>query len=399
MHARSSLTAALVTLCLVVPGVAAAGPSTGDALIFRTPTGDLKVFDSASRQSLRTLPPGVLAADGKTLLTVEARGATTVLRRVMVSSGRVTAHRTIPGAWAFQTAAVDGTLVAGGEPGEPVVLVAAGRAQGYRGGAGTTRIALLPGSLAGKLQVLKLRGSFGVDAVDPGGQYLYLVQHLGREHYQVRALDLPARRLVTRPVIDKTEPNEKMAGLPLARATSPGGDIVLTLYRRPSGVPFVHALFASSLYAVCIDLPASARVDPASPSSWGVAVAGDQLYLANADTGWVAVVDYQNGELLRSAFLGAQAGAHVAPRPLAASADGSTLYLARPQGLVPIASDSLTVGAPLAARAFGSVAVGSSGRLYATGGGTTDVLDARTGVASGKPAVTSDLTLVGVVRR
>jgi hypothetical protein len=396
MYARWSLTAALLALLLAVPGVAAAGSS--DALIFQTRAGDVKVFDSGSRQLLRTLPPGVLAADGKTLLTVEARGATTVLRRVMVSSGRVTAHRTIPGAWAFQTAAVDGTLVAGGEPGEPVVLVAAGRAQGYRGGAGTTRIALLPRSLAGKLQVLRLRGSFGVDAVDPGGQYLYLVQHLGGEHYQVRALDLPARRLVTRPVIDKTEPNEKMAGLPLARATSPGGDIVLTLYRRPSGVPFVHALFANSLYAICIDLPASARVDPASPSSWGVAVAGDQLYVANADTGWVAVVNYQNAQLLRSAFLGAQTGVR-ASRPLAASADGTKLFLARPQGLVPIASDTLVAGSPLVARAFGSVAVGSRGLLYATGGGTTDVLDPRTGVADGKAATTKGLTLVGVVKQ
>jgi hypothetical protein len=398
MHARWSLTA-LLALCLAVPGVAAAGPSTGDALIFRTASGDLKVFDSASRQSLRTLPPGVLAADGKTLLTVEVRGATTVLRRVMVSSGRVTAHRTIPGRWGFQTASADGTLVAGGDRGQPVALVAAARARGYRGDARTTRIAVLPANLVGPVRVLRLRGNFGVDAVDPDGHYLYLVQHLAGEHYQVRGFDLLQTKLETRPVIDKTEPNEKMAGLPLARATSPAGDIVLTLYRRPSGVPFVHALFASSLYAICIDLPASARVDPANPSSWGVAVAGDQLYVANADTGWVAVVNYQNGQLLRSAFLGAQTGARVAPRPLAASADGSTLYLARPQGLVPIASDSLTVGSPLAARAFGSVAVGSRGLLYATGGGTTDVLDAQTGAASGKPAVTSGLTLVGVVRR
>ena len=55
--------------------------------------------------------------------------------------------------------------------------------------------------------------------------------------------------------------------------------------------------------------------------------------------------------------------------------------------------------APLANRAFGSVEVGSTGLLYAAGGATTDVLDARTGAAAGKPAATKGLTLVGVVRK
>jgi hypothetical protein len=399
MHARWSLAAALIALSLAVPGVAAAGPSTGDALIFRTPSGDLKLFDSASRQPVRTLPPGVLSADGKTLLTAQVRGRTTLLRRVMVSSGRVIAHRTIPGRWSFQTAAADGTLVAGGDGAQPIALVTVARARGYLGDARTTRIALLPSDLAGELQVLTLRGNFGVDAVGPDAHYLYLVQHLVGEHYQVRAYDLLGRKLVAQPVVSKTEPNEKMQGLPLARAASPTGNMVLTLYRKPSGMPFVHALFANALYAVCIDLPASARVDPADPSSWGVALSGNQLYLANADTGWVAVVDYTSFKVLRTASLGAQTGTRVALRPLAASDDGSTLYLARPNGLIPIASGSLIAGAPLAHRAFGSVEVGSTGVLYAADGATTDVLDPHTGAAEGKPAATRGLTLVGVVKR
>ncbi len=399
MHARWSLATALIALSLAVPGVAAAGPSPGDTLIFRTPSGGLKLFDSASRRPVRTLPPGVLAVDGRTLLTAQVRGRTTVLRRVAVSSGRVIAHRTIPGRWSFQTAAADGTLVAGGDHGQPIALVAAARARGYLGDARSTRIALLPSGLAGELQVLTLRGNFGVDAVGPDGSYLYLVQHLTGEHYQVRAYDLLARKLLTRPVVSKTEPNERMQGLPLARATSPTGSMVLTLYRKPSGQPFVHALFATALYAVCIDLPATARVDPADPSSWGVALAGNRLYLANADTGWVAAIDYTSLKVLRIASLGAQTGTGVAPRPLAASDDGSTLYLARPNGLIPITSASLTAGAPLADRAFGSIEVGSTGLLYAAGGATTDVLDAHTGAAHGKPAATRGLTLVGVVKR
>ena len=100
-----------------------------------------------------------------------------------------------------------------------------------------------------------------------------------------------ADRLEPQTVVDKAEPNERMAGLPLARADSSVGTWVLTLYRRPSGVPFVHALMANSLYAFCIDLPAAARVDVADPPSWGIEVRGRTLYVANAATGFVAAVD------------------------------------------------------------------------------------------------------------
>ena len=214
--------------------------------------------------------------------------------------------------------------------------------------------------------MLTLRGNFGVDAVGPDAHYLYLVQHLAGEHYQVRAYDLMARKLVAQPVVSKTEPNEKMQGLPLARAASPSGNMVLTLYRKPSGMPFVHALFANALYAVCIDLPASARVDPADPSSWGVALVGEPaLPRQRATPAGSRSSTTPASRCCAPPRSGAQTGAGVAPRPLAASEDGSTLYLARPNGLIPIAAGSLTAGAPLANRAFGSVEVGSTGLLYA----------------------------------
>ncbi|MEO9175665.1 MAG: hypothetical protein ABI317_09155, partial [Gaiellales bacterium] len=290
------------------------------------------------------------------------------------------------------------SLVAGGDHGLPVALVAADRARGYRDGASSTRIAVLPATLTGPLRLLTLAGSYGVDAVGPDGHYLYLIEHLAGEHYQVRAYDLRTARLDPQVVVDKREPNERMQGLPLARAASSTGNWVFTLYRRPSGVPFVHALMASSLFAFCIDLPARARVGAADASSWGIASRGSKLFVANAATGFVAVVDLASFAVQQTASLGVQALTTPVTRPLAASSDGTRLYLARPQGLVALDGSTLAPAAPLTSDAFGSLALGARGAvLYATGGGATRTLDLRTGSLEGTPWATGKGTLVGVV--
>jgi hypothetical protein len=397
MHVRGRLITALALLSLAAPGVARAAPSPGDALVFRAPGGALKLVDATSGRALRSLPAGVLSADGKTLLSARVHAGHTLVRRIAVDSGKVIARRTIPGAWGFQRAAADGTRVAGGDHGLPIAMVQADRAQGYRGNAAHTRIAVLPSTLAGHVRMLDLRGTFGVDAVGPDGHYLYLIQHLGSEHYKVRAYDLKADLLDPQTVIDKREPNERMQGLPLARTET--GNWVLTLYRRPSGVPFVHALMADSLFAFCIDLPATARVDVSVPSSWGVAVHGTQLFIANAATGWVAVVQLANFSLQRSSSLGPQPLTTAFTRPLAASIDGTRLYLARPQGLISIDASTLAPSAPLSPRAFGALALGTGGSvLYGAGSGSSQALDPLTGASDGSPQPTGRLSLVGVVR-
>ena len=209
------------------------------------------------------------------------------------------------------------------------MLVEADRANGYSGTAASSSIAVLSSKLAGHLRVLDLPGNFGVDAVSSDGHYLYLVQHHAGEHYTVRAYDLKLDQLVQQPVVDKREPNENMQGLPLARTQNRSW--ALTLYRRPSGVPFVHALMLNSLFAFCIDLPASARVGASVLASWGVATQGTKLFVANAGSGWVGVVQLANFSVQYSASLGAQPRTGTVTRPLAASPDGTRLYLARPQ--------------------------------------------------------------------
>ena len=397
MHARGRLSTALALLSLAAPGVALAAPRADDALVYRTPGGALKLVGATSGRALRSLPAGVLSADGKTLLATRVRGGSTLVRRIAVGSGSVLARRTIPGAWGFQRAAEDGTQVAGGDHGLPVVLVEAGRANGYSGSATSSRIAVLSSKLTGHLRVLDLPGNFGVDAVSTDGHYLYLIQHRAGEHYTVRAYDLRLDQLLPQPVVDKREPNENMQGLPLARTQNRSW--ALTLYRRPSGVPFVHALMLNSVFAFCIDLPATARVGLSGLASWGVATQGTKLFVANAASGWVGVVQLANFSVQYSASLGAQPRKGTVTRPLAASPDGTRLYLARPQGLISLDASTLVPSEPLSRHAFDALALGPGGSvLYGAGDGSTQALDPGTGAPDGSPQPTGALVLLGVVK-
>ena len=77
--------------------------------------------------------------------------------------------------------------------------------------------------------------------------------------YVVRAYDLPARRLLPKAIVDRRSPGEVMRGYPVARAATPGGDWVYTLYTKNPGssLTFVHALNAAGRSAFCIDVPSS----------------------------------------------------------------------------------------------------------------------------------------------
>jgi hypothetical protein len=56
-------------------------------------------------------------------------------------------------------------------------------------------------------------------------------------------------------IADRSEHEETMAGYAMTRTTSADGRWVYTLYQKPSGEPFVHALDTVAAAAYCIDLP------------------------------------------------------------------------------------------------------------------------------------------------
>ncbi len=139
---------------------------------------------------------------------------------------------------------------------------------------------------------LTLPGWSTVDAISPDGRWLYLIHYASADitKYEVLAYDLPAHRLLAQPVVDPTERDEAMTGIPVTRVTSAGGRWAYTLYMRPSGVPFIHALDTTHHRAVCIDLRPLANVDISSahlvlmPGGTTLQVDGDVSTQVSIDT-------------------------------------------------------------------------------------------------------------------
>ena len=73
--------------------------------------------------------------------------------------------------------------------------------------------------------------------------------------YRVRAYDVVRGKLLREAVIDPRLGGRSMTGAPVTRATGPGGVWVYTLYQKPGGLPFVHALDTVRGKALCLELP------------------------------------------------------------------------------------------------------------------------------------------------
>jgi hypothetical protein len=123
---------------------------------------------------------------------------------------------------------------------------------------GRARFVVLRAPYLDHKRVVRLKGTWSYDAISPHGRTLYLVQSLasgGRQRYLVRAYDVRRGELVKRVIADRRESEGPMTGSPVIRATARDGSWAYTLYTRPNGTGFVHALDTVHREAVCIDLP------------------------------------------------------------------------------------------------------------------------------------------------
>jgi hypothetical protein len=201
------------------------------------------------------LAPTVSASSGDVRYTaVRAPGSTTVKA---IRAGSVIASATFTGA--FGIPAVTSAGKAGGLSPDGRLLVLA-EPPTYESLRSESRFLVISTGSLSLAHTVVLGGEFGFDAVSPDRRTLFLIQHVSSEdliRYVVRAYDLRAKRLLPGAIVDKREPAEAMRGYAIARATSPGGTWVYTLYTRgPDGRhPFVHALNAAARTAFCIDLP------------------------------------------------------------------------------------------------------------------------------------------------
>jgi hypothetical protein len=196
---------------------------------------------------------GVATHDGASRYVTLPAGKSTVVARVEQDGGRIAARRTLDGRFTIPAVAYDGSADGLSRDGTTLVLIeprpAFPRAR--------TTFAVLDARTMRPRTTIRLPGDFSFDAISPDGTTLYLVNYLSRSdptRYAVRAYDMTAARLLPKPIVDPTEPEETMGGAPVTRATSPDGRWAYTLYERGSQYPFIHALDTTGRTARCIDL-------------------------------------------------------------------------------------------------------------------------------------------------
>jgi hypothetical protein len=220
----------------------------------------------------------------------------TVVGKIRVADGRQVAFRRFAGTFGIPGVDFNGTLTGLAADGRTLVLADMPVNPAPR----TTSLLVLDARRLTVRERITLPGYSTVDAISPNGRWLYLIHYPAASRgdtnrYDVRAYDLPARRLIAKPVVDPRDHGEAMAGFAITRAIGAGGRWAYTLYTRPSGAPFVHALDTAGVRAVCVDLPSLARADlgnarlALSPGGGDLQIVSDVAPLATIDTRTFAV--------------------------------------------------------------------------------------------------------------
>jgi hypothetical protein len=201
---------------------------------------------------------GVATRDGAFHYVAVPDGAhSTLLEKLEVANGQVNYWIPLKGSWGIPTLGTGSQLGQGlSWAGRTLVLTAP---PGYWS---PSRFLLVDLKRLRAVRTITLHGFFSFDALSPDGSRMYLIQYThGRKgnlsHYIVREYDLRTNRLLPGKIAarDEDENESTMAGFPVTRTTSTGGRWVYTLYQKPSGMPFIHALDTVAGVAHCIDLP------------------------------------------------------------------------------------------------------------------------------------------------
>jgi hypothetical protein len=193
--------------------------------------------------------PGIANTAG-TLRYVASFKAGNTLVRAFDADG-VVRRGSVAGLLGIPRVAFDGSLDGLAHDGRSLVLASPDKVEG------NSRFAVLSTRNLGLRRMITLRGSWSFDALSPDGRKLYLVEYAstGRPTYRVRSYDVVRGTLLREAVIDPRRGGRAMTGLPVTRTFGPGGVWAYTLYQKPGGLPFVHALDTVRGKALCIELP------------------------------------------------------------------------------------------------------------------------------------------------
>ena len=181
-------------------------------------------------------------------------GEWTIVERVARDGGRVLAWQKILGRFTIPAVAYDSSASGLSADGSTLVLIQPRQAFPRA----STTFALFAARKFRLERTFTLQGDFSFDAVSPHGKKMFLINYTSPAdptRYTVRAYDLDAGALLSKPVLDPAEPSDKMRGAPITRMLSLDGRWAYTLYDGAGGEPFVHALDTATSRAHCIDLP------------------------------------------------------------------------------------------------------------------------------------------------
>ena len=229
------------------------------------------------------VPSPVSAPGGDVEYVAKRAKRDTVLREQRLNGGPVLRSLHLRGRYSVPAVAYDGSPSGLSANGRTLVLIN----PRMRWPRKHTTFAVVD---AGRMELrrhIRLRGDFSFDAISPDGRVAYLIEYLSPRDvtaYAVRAYDMRALRLFPDPVVDPSEPDEDMSGVPLSRTSDTEGRWAYTLY---SGAkhPFVHALDTERRTAVCIDLDLKNLGGAALEIHGGrLDVVGDAGLLARIDT-------------------------------------------------------------------------------------------------------------------
>ena len=188
-------------------------------------------------------------------VTVSDGARATLLERIDVAHGSVFSWKRVAGSWGVPTIG-NGYLSGEGLSRDGRTLVLGSTSGPY---ASPSKFLVFDPARMKVVRTIVLHGFFTFDALSPDGSRLYLIEYTqgtnDLTHYVVRGYDLRANRLLPGKIADRREHEESMAGYAMTRTTSVSGRWVYTLYQKPNGEPFIHALDTVAAAAYCIDLP------------------------------------------------------------------------------------------------------------------------------------------------
>ena len=238
---------------------------------------------------------GAVDLSGTTRYVAIPSDRTTAIAAVRTSDGRVLRYATIRGTFGVPVVAFDGTTEGLSRDGKTLVLATYAGASDQK-----TRFAVLRTTPLRLKKMVTLSGTWSYDALSPDGRTLYAIQYLGtgpNPRYNVRAVSLVTGKPIGGAIVDKRNPDEEMNGAPWARAFGADDGWAYTLYVKPRGTAFVHALDTARRRAFCVDLPWRLSTQALSSVRLSLADGGRSLVLSKAGSGRLALVDTRTFEV------------------------------------------------------------------------------------------------------